>query len=125
MFKSAKIMKKIILFMAFLFTMNASAIAENEAINNVEAYSINTNINSLVRFLNLSADQVESFESVQKVFEENLKYASYMSGDARKHMVNSSIDFDVRNMSYILNKEQYRKYITVLNVTLNNRNIER
>ena len=118
-------MKKIILFIAFLFTMNASAIAENEAINNVEAYSINTNINSLVRFLNLSADQVESFESVQKVFEENLKYASYMSGDARKHMVNSSIDFDVRNMSYILNKEQYRKYITVLNVTLNNRNIER
>ena len=118
-------MKKIILFIAFLFTMNASAFAENESNNSVETYSINTNINSLVRYLDLSADQIEPVESVQKVFEENLKYASYVNGETRKHIINNSIEFDIRNMRYILNKEQYRKYITVLNVTLNNRNIDK
>ena len=118
-------MKKIILFIAFLFTMNATASAENEAVNSVEAYSINTNINSLVRFLELSNDQIESVSHVQKVFEENLKYASYMNGESRKRMVRNSIDFDLKNMKYVLSNEQYKKYLTILNVTLTNRNIER
>ena len=116
-------MKKIILFAAFLFTMNANVNAENEAVNSVEAYNINANINSLVRFLNLSNDQIESVESVQKVFEENLRCASFMNGESRKNMVTNSIEYDLKNMSYVLNKEQYRKYLTVLNATISNRNI--
>ena len=117
-------MKKIILFMAFLFTMNATAFAENEASTNVEAYNISVNINSLVKYLNLSNDQVESFENVQKVFEDNLRGASTMSNDGRKKMVKNTINFDLKNMKYILNDEQYKKYTTVLNVTLANRGIE-
>lgn len=118
-------MKKIILFFAFIFAMNVTASAENEAVNNVEAYNINTNINSLVRYLNLSEDQIESVESIQKVFEENLRYASFMSGEGRKNMVNNTIEFDVKNMSYILDKEQYKKYLLALNLTLRNRHIEK
>ena len=119
-------MKKIILFIAFLFTMNASINAENENVNNVEAYAINTNINSLVRFLELSNDQVESVDNVQKIFEENLKYASYVdNNESRRKLVNNSIEFSLKNMSYVLNKEQYKKYVTVLNATINNRNIEK
>ena len=118
-------MKKIILFIAFFFTMNVSAMAENEAINNVEAYNINTNINSLVKYLNLSSDQIESVESVQKIFEENMRCASHMNGQSRINMINNTIEFGTKNMNYILNKEQYKKYIMALNVTLNNRNIER
>lgn len=118
-------MKKIILFAAFLFTMNASVNAENDAVNNVEAYSINTNINSLVRYLNLSSDQIESVENIQKIFEENLRYASFVTNDeSRRKMVNNSIEFSVKNMSYILNEEQYKKYLTVLNTTINNKHIK-
>ena len=118
-------MKKIILFAAFLFTMNASVNAENDAVNNVEAYSINTNINSLVRYLNLSSDQIESVENVQKIFEENLRYASFVTNDeSRRKMVNNSIEFSTKNMSYILNEEQYKKYLTVLNATINNKHIK-
>ena len=119
-------MKKIILFIAFLFTMNASASAENETANsvsNVEAYDIKTNINSLVKYLDLSEDQIESVENVQKVFEENLKYAGYMSGNARMHMAGSAIKYSISNMSYILSKEQMRKYLLALNLTINNRGI--
>ena len=118
-------MKKIILFAAFLFTMNASVNAENDAVNNVEAYSINTNINSLVRYLNLSSDQIESVENIQKIFEENLRYASFVTNDeSRRKMVSNSIEFSTKNMSYVLNEEQYRKYLTVLNATINNKHIK-
>ena len=118
-------MKKIILFAAFLFTMNASVNAENDAVNNVEAYNINANINSLVRYLNLSSDQIESVENVQKIFEENLRYASFVTNDeSRRKMVSNSIEFSAKNMSYILNGEQYKKYLAVLNATINNRHIK-
>lgn len=118
-------MKKIILFAAFLFTMNASVNAENDAVNNVEAYNINANINSLVRYLNLSSDQIESVENIQKIFEENLRYASFVTNDeSRRKMVSNSIEFSTKNMSYILNEEQYKKYLTVLNATINNKHIK-
>ena len=119
-------MKKIILFIAFMFTMNASANAENETVNNVnnvEAYDIKTNINSLVKYLDLSIDQIESVANVQKVFEENLKYAGYMNGSSRTHMADSAIKYSVTNMGYILSKEQLKKYLVALNLTLNNRGI--
>ena len=119
-------MKKIILFIAFLFTMNASASAENEtvnSVNNVEAYDIKVNINSLVKYLNLSEDQIESVENVQKIFEENLRYAGYMNGSSRKHMAGSAIKYSVNHMSYILSKEQMKKYLAALNLTIKNRGI--
>ena len=116
-------MKKTILFIAFLFTMNASVNAENEAVNSVEAYNINANINSLVKYLELSKDQIEPFENVQKVFEENLKYAGYMNGNARKHMAGNAIKYSVNHMGYILSKEQMKKYLLALNLTINNRGI--
>jgi hypothetical protein len=47
-----------------------------------------------------------------------------MGNDGRKKMVKNTINFDLKNMKYILNDEQYKKYATVLNVTLANRGIE-
>lgn len=119
-------MKKIILFAAFLFTMNASVNAENDAVNNVEAYNLNVNVNSLVKPFGLSNDQIESVGNVQKIFEENLRYAATVNNkDVRKKMVNNTIEFAVKNMRYILNDEQYKRYLTILNATLNNRDIDR
>ena len=117
-------MKKIILVIAFMFGVNAYVNAENEAVNNVEAYNINANINSLVRYLNLSSDQVESVNNIQKIFEENLRYASVITNkDGRNRMVNNSIEFSVKNMKYVLNDDQYKKYLIALNATINNRDI--
>ena len=119
-------MKKIILFIAFLFTMNASASAENEtvnSVNSVEAYDIKVNINSLVKYLELSKDQIEPVENIQKVFEENLRYAGYMNGLCREHMASSAIKYSISNMSYVLSKEQLKKYLLALNLTINNRGI--
>ena len=122
-------MKKVVLMMAMLLATNLSVSAEdlksNKA-NMVEAYDINININSLAKYLELSKDQIESVENVQRVFSESLKFAStYDSKEARKNMVKNAIEYDLRNLNYILTNSQYKKYVTILNTTLNNRGIEK
>jgi hypothetical protein len=122
-------MKKVVLMMAMLLATNLSVSAEdlksNET-NMVEAYDINININGLAKYLELSKDQIESVENVQRVFSESLKIASaYDSKEARKNMVKNAIEYDLRNLNYILTNSQYKKYVTVLNATLNNRGIEK
>ncbi len=122
-------MKKLILTVAVLLATTLSAKAEDaesNEINRVNAYDINVNINSLARYLELSEDQVESVENVQKIFSEALRCAAVMNTkESRKNMVNNTINFDLKNMKYILTKDQYRKYVRVLNATINNRGIER
>ena len=122
-------MKKVVLMMAMLLATNLSVSAEDlksNKTNMVEAYDINININSLAKYLELSKDQIESVENVQRVFLESLKFAStYDSKEARKNMVKNAIEYDLRNLNYILTNSQYKKYVTVLNATLNNRGIEK
>ena len=122
-------MKKIILAVAMLLATNFPAMAgdsNSNSINMVEAYDINININSLAKYLELSKDQIGSVENVQRVFSESLKFAStYDSKEARKNMVKNAIEYDLRNLNYILTNSQYKKYVTILNATLNNRGIEK
>ena len=121
-------MKKLVLTVALLLATSLSVMAEDansNKTNRVEAYTINVNINSLARYLELSKDQVESVENIQNVFAESLRYAAVMETDeSRKNMVKNAVEFDLKNLSYVLSKEQYKKYLKVLNVTLINRGIE-
>jgi hypothetical protein len=121
-------MKKLVLTVALLLATSLSVMAGNENSNKlsrVEAYTLNVNVNSLARYLELSKDQVESVENIQNVFSESLRCAAVMETDeSRKNMVKSAIEFDLKNLSYVLSKEQYKKYLKVLNVTLINRGIE-
>lgn len=122
-------MKKVILVVAMLLATNLSVSAENlksNETNRVEAYDVNVNVNSLARYLSLSKDQFESVKEIQNVFSEGLKCASVMeTEDSRKRMVNNTLSVNIRNMSYVLTNEQYKKYLKVLNQTMNNRGIER
>jgi len=121
-------MKKVILSVALLLATSLTVMAEDNnsnEINRVEAYDINVNINSLARYLELSKDQIESVENIHTVFFESLRSAAVMDKESRKSVVNNAISFDLKNMRYILNKEQYKKYVKVLNVTINNRRIEK
>ena len=119
-------MKKLIVMVAILLATSFPAMAEDtnsNSVNLVEAYDINVNINSLVRYLELSKDQVSSVESVQRVFSESLRCAAVMEDESRNNMVKNAIDYDLRNLKYILDDKQYRKYVRVLNATLLNRGI--
>ena len=120
-------MKKLILSVALLLATGLTAYAEDTNSNNVnmvEAYDIDININSLVRFLELSVDQVESVKNIQEVFTESLRCAAVMNDNSREKMVKNAINYDLSNLKYILTDDQYKKYVRVLNVTLTNRGIK-
>ena len=119
-------MKKVFLTVALLLATCLTAMAEDNnsnEFNRVKAYDVNVNINSLARYLDLSKDQMESVENIHTVFFETLRYASVMDDESRKSLVDNAINYDLKNMRYILNDEQYKKYVKVLNVTINNRKI--
>jgi hypothetical protein len=40
---------------------------------------------------------------------------------SRDNFIKNAVDKNVKEMSYILNEKQYKKYLTLLNMTLKNR----
>ena len=101
--------------------------AENEnmnALNTTEAYDMTVNINKLSQALGLSKDQVESVAEIHKTFSAEMVFAAQYGKEERAKMVEKAINKDLAYMNYILNKDQYRKYVMLLNITLNNRGLK-
>ena len=119
-------MKKIVLTIVALMSMTMT-FAENESaanLNTTEAYNMTVNMRQLVRALNLSNDQVESVAEVHKTFSAEMMFAAQYGKDERAKMMDKAINKDLAYMNYILNKDQYRKYLRLLNVTLVNRGLK-
>jgi hypothetical protein len=116
-------MKKIVLTLVALMSMTMS-FAENEGMNTTEAYNMTVNMKKLAQALNLSKDQVESVAEVHKTFSSEMLFAAQYGKDERTKMVDRAINKDLAYMNYILNQDQYRKYVMLLNVTLTNRGLK-
>ena len=119
-------MKKIVLTLVALMSMTMT-FAENEnaaSLNAVEAYDMTVNISKLSQALRLSQDQVESVAEIHKTFCAEMVFAAQTAtGEDRQKMVEKAINKDLAYMDYVLNAEQYRKYLQLLNVTLYNRGL--
>lgn len=115
-------MKKIFLTVVAMFCMSV-AFAENEETKNVEAYNMNVNMSSIQRALSLSKEQVEQFADFHKTFCAEMMFAANAKAGEVDTLVKKAINKDLRYMSYILNKEQYRKYVMLLNMTMTNRGL--
>ena len=116
-------MKKIVLTLVALMSMT-TIFAENEGMNTTEAYNMTVNMKNLARTLNLSKDQVESVAEVHKTFSSEMVFAAQYGKEERTKMVEKAINKDLAYMNYILNKDQYRKYVMLLNITLINRGLK-
>jgi hypothetical protein len=116
-------MKKIVLTLVALMSMT-TIYAENEGMNTTEAYNMTVNMKNLARTLNLSKDQVESVAEVHKTFSSEMVFAAQYGKEERTKMVEKAINKDLAYMNYILNKDQYRKYVMLLNITLVNRGLK-
>ena len=116
-------MKKIVLTLVALMSMT-TIYAENEGMNTTEAYNMTVNMKNLARTLNLSKDQVESVAEVHKTFSSEMVFAAQYGKEERTKMVEKAINKDLAYMNYILNKDQYRKYVMLLNMTLVNRGLK-
>ena len=116
-------MKKIVLTLVALMSMT-TIFAENEGMNTTEAYNMTVNMKMLARTLNLSQDQIESVAEVHKTFSSEMVFAAQYGKEERTKMVEKAINKDLAYMNYILNKDQYRKYVMLLNMTLVNRGLK-
>ena len=119
-------MKKIVLMVVAMLSMTVSY-AENENANNVkgvEAYDMNVNMRKLAVTLGMTFDQMEAVEDIHRTFCAEMMFAAHANKDEREKLVDKAVKKDVRYMSYVLDKEQYRKYLILLNATLRNRGLK-
>ena len=119
-------MKKIVLTIVAMFSMTL-AMAEGENANNVNsanAYNMDVNITSLSRYLQLSEDQKGFVNDVHNTFSKEMEFAGAADKSERADRVRTAVTRDLMLMKAILNDEQYRKYVRVLNVTMVNRGMD-
>ena len=111
--------------MTFAETENAATvnvINENAELN----YDMTVNMRKLSVALGLTVDQIEAVETVHNTFNAEMQFAAhYTTKEEREAQVKKAVEKDIRWMNYILTKDQYRKYLLLLNTTLNNRGLNR
>ena len=120
-------MKRLVLSVMVMMTMTM-AFAENEeteAINSMESYVLNVNINKLSQALNLSYDQREFVEDAENAFSAELMNVATAPVEERRTLLNKAIKQNLGTMYYLLNKAQYHKYLMLLNATINNRGLNK
>ena len=116
-------MKRLFLTMVAVLSMTMT-FAENEnAASLNEAYNMTVNMNKLAKALNLTTDQYESVAEIHKTFAAEMMFAAQSKGEERNKMVEKAVKKDLAYMDYVLSKDQYRKYVKLLNVTLLNRGL--
>lgn len=119
-------MKKILLTVVALMSMTMT-FAENESaanLNKVESYDMTVNMSKLSQALGLSTDQIQAVSEIHKSFSAEMMYVVQYANEERNQKLDKAINRDLAYMKYILSEEQYRKYLTLLNLTLRNRGIK-
>lgn len=120
-------MKKIVLTVVAVMSMTmAFAAGENDNnAANANAYKFNVSTYALSRALNLNQDQIDAVEDINRTFATEMMNASVADSSEREAKVNEAIKKDLSYMHYVLNNSQYREYVKLLNVTLNNRGLNK
>jgi hypothetical protein len=121
-------MKKVFLMLVMLFTMSANLFAEDNnatEIERIERYDLKVNTRKLADYLQLSSDQFNAVESVADELSKDLMFAAVECGKQNRGTVTkNALTKNVKHMSYVLSDDQMRKYLVVLNATVNNRGID-
>lgn len=121
-------MKKFFLMMVMMFTMSVYSFAEDNSATNLaktEKYELKVNHRKLACALNMSKDQMEMSDEIISELERDMVFASCMdTEDSSDKIVANAVKKNIRYMSYILNNKQYRKYLMLLNLTLEHKGFD-
>ena len=118
-------MKKIVLAIVAMLSMTMAK-AENENLNTTNAtsaYAFYVNMKSLSRALLLSSDQFDAVSGIQNTFNIEMMNAATADRSDRTELTKTAGKHCLRHLSQVLDREQMRKYISILNATFNNRGI--
>uniref|UniRef100_A0AB33J165 DUF4168 domain-containing protein n=1 Tax=Prevotella sp. GTC17253 TaxID=3236793 RepID=A0AB33J165_9BACT len=109
-----------------LFGMTAVFAEETQttAVEGSNAFNINFNLRKLAEALSLSSDQRLIAEDVHKAFAIEMSNAAVAPKDDKRKMVERAVANDIRHMRYVLNQEQFDRYVLLLNTTLENRGLK-
>lgn len=108
--------------LSIAMTVNAEEEKMN-GVDNVNAYDMTINYASLARTLDLTDEQREAVELIHGMFCVDMASVGASSPESRKAMMNNAIVKNLREMHYVLDNGQYRKYLMLLNATVNNRGL--
>lgn len=107
-----------------MFASISVVFANNVNVADSIKYNINFNIEKLAKTLQMTDEQKNRFDYLYEYFEnKNEKDNLEKDENIRKTKFKRLIDSCVKSSKYILTDEQWHKYVMLLNLTLNNRNI--
>ncbi len=106
-------------------TMAFAENEENESMNDASLYEFNVNMNQLSYTLGLSRDQKEFVTDVMYAFDNDMHSVAYASSKERKALMDKAIKRNLAATKMVMSKSQYRKYLTLLNATINNRGLNK
>ncbi len=120
-----KIMKK--LFITLLMTLTVSFIFADDIKVNEKNYDLSTvSYNSLSRSLKLDSIQSEDFKFVFDTFvNQMLNIKDEKNENVQDNMFKNSIKMNINMSKQVLDPKQYKKYLTYLNMTIVNRNLNK
>ena len=121
-------MKKFLLMMVMMITMSANVFADDSNATNVtntEKFELKINHRRLACALDMSRDQMEMSDDIISELERDMIFASTMGSDeSSNRVVANAVKKNIKYMHYILDEKQYKKYLLLLNLTLEHRGFD-
>lgn len=118
-------MKKVLIMLVMLFTFSMNLFANAVSIAKNAKYEFKVNNRKLANVLNMSDEQIELSDSIMKELERGMEFAESMNSDeSRDAIALNTVKKNLYQMHYVLNKEQYRDYLKIINVTLKNKGFD-
>ena len=121
-------MKKYFIMLVMMLTMSVYSFAEESTATKVaetEKYELKINHRRLACVLGMSSDQMEMSNDIISELESDMIFASVMdTEESRSVVVANAVKKNIKYMHYILNDAQYKKYLMLLNLTLENRGFD-
>lgn len=112
----------VMLSMTTAMAESKNADAKTTTYTNV--YDFNVNTYSLAKSLNANQDQYEKMADIYEVFHTDMRRAGYSRKAKRQERVDAAIKRNLGMMKSILDEQQYKKYLMVLNATMLNRGLK-
>ena len=102
------------------------AFADGEKVtvaNKERLYDMSVKPYRLAAFLELDLEQRDAVEMIHGRFCDDMMKVARASEEKQRKMFEKALNRDLGYMRYVLDRQQYRKYLQLLNVTLQNRGL--
>ena len=115
-------MKRLGLTLVAVFCLAASSFAAGNQPTTAK-WEGNINVNKLSKYLKLTSNQTEEVANICNYFSEQMDKVSN-SSKKQDELIKNAVYGNLKLMKKTLSPEQYAKYNTLLNITLQNKGIE-